>query len=114
MVHDLTNQDRLLHAYTPCVAIVTGAAQGIGLAIAHRLAKDGFDIVVNGRPGSPERLEAVAEEIRRQYGRRAIIAPADVSKESDVIDMVEKTVQELGSVDVVRKNSLDQIFDPFG
>lgn len=100
MVHDLVAQDKLLHAYAPRVAIVTGAAQGIGYAIAHRLAKDGFDVAVNGRPGSSERLETVADELRK-YGRRAIIVPADVSKESDVIDMIEKAVQELGSVDVV-------------
>ena len=85
---------------TPRVAIVTGAAQGIGEAIALRLADDGFDVTVVGTPRNPERLDAVVKAIRAK-GRRAIAFAGDVSLEADIVALVTRTVQELGGIDVV-------------
>ena len=87
-------------SYTPCVAIVTGGAQGIGYGIAKKLADDGFDVAVNDLSAKKQQLEAVVEELRKK-GRRVVAVPGDVSSESDVISMIERTVQELGGVDVV-------------
>ena len=87
-------------SYTPRVAIVTGAAQGIGRAIAHRLAEDGIDVAVNDIPPKLKELEEVVEEVRKK-GRRAIAFAGDVSSEKDVAALVEKTASELGSVDIV-------------
>lgn len=87
--------------YLPRVAIVTGAAQGIGYAIAHRLADDGIDIAVNDISAKMEQLDLVVKELIGK-GRRALAVPADVSSEEDVRLMVEKTASELGSVDIVR------------
>lgn len=86
--------------YSPRVAIVTGGSQGIGYSIVHRLADDGLDIAVNDIASKVEKIEEVVEEIRKK-GRRAIAIPGDVSKEADVQAMIEKTVRELGSLDVV-------------
>jgi NAD(P)-dependent dehydrogenase (short-subunit alcohol dehydrogenase family) len=61
------------------VALVTGAARGIGRAIALRLAADGLDVAVNDIEGSVARLESLVAEIRT-LGRRALAAPADVSE----------------------------------
>jgi short chain dehydrogenase len=83
------------------VAFVTGAARGIGCAIALRLADDGFDVAVNDLPNTPE-LVKVVKEIEAK-GRRAIAMPGDVSNESVVTDMIQQTVRELGSLDVVRR-----------
>jgi len=82
------------------VALITGAARGIGRAIALRLADDGHDIAVNDLPGTPE-LDEVIEMIVKK-GQRAIAIPGDVSDESAVVDMVQSTVKTLGSLDVVR------------
>jgi meso-butanediol dehydrogenase / (S,S)-butanediol dehydrogenase / diacetyl reductase len=81
------------------VALVTGAARGIGRAIALRLAEDGLDVVVNDLPNTPE-LDNVVQEIENK-GRRSIAVPADVSLEADVEKIIEHVVQNLGSLDVV-------------
>ena len=82
------------------VAIVTGAAQGIGRAIALRLAEDGLDICVDDLPSKFDLLNQVVAEIK-QLGRRAIALPCDVTKEQEVKELVEKTVAQLGRLDVV-------------
>lgn len=93
------------------VAIVTGAARGIGRAIALRLADDGHDVAVNDLPGTPE-LDEVIKEIEGK-GRRALATPGDVSDESVVIDMIQRTVNILGSLDVVRSTSSYPPSPPF-
>ena len=60
------------------VALVTGSTQGIGRAIAERLAQEGADIVVSGSRPS-ERAEETAERVRR-HGRRAAIVTGDISQ----------------------------------
>lgn len=81
-------------SYTPCVALVTGAAQALGLSIALRLADDGFDVAVN-----EEALASVVAQIKAK-GRRAMLLLADVTKE-EVRDMVSGAVDLLGGLDVV-------------
>jgi NAD(P)-dependent dehydrogenase (short-subunit alcohol dehydrogenase family) len=82
------------------VAVVTGAARGIGRGIALRLADDGFDVAVNDLPGTPE-LDEVIKTIEEK-GRRALATPGDVSDESTVTQIVHSVVTTLGSLDVVR------------
>ncbi|ESK86692.1 hypothetical protein Moror_10939 [Moniliophthora roreri MCA 2997] len=65
------------------IALVTGAAQGIGKSIATRLARDGFDVALKDLPTKSEKLQQVAHEIRQQ-GRRSVISVGDVSLEADV------------------------------
>lgn len=84
---------------TTKVALVTGAARGIGRAIALRLAEDGLDVAVNDLPNTPE-LEDVVREIENK-GRRSLAVPADVSLEEDVEKVIQQVVQKLGGLDVV-------------
>ncbi len=83
------------------VALVTGAARGIGRAIALQLARDGADVGVNDV--LPEG-EAVAEEVRA-LGRRAIWLPADVSRSDEVEAMTQRASSELGVVDLLVNNA---------
>ena len=80
------------------VAIVTGAAEGIGRAIATRLAKDGFDLGLFDLPRAQPRLVALAEELKNAHGTRIALAEGDVSKEEDVKRLVDTVVGELGGV----------------
>lgn len=84
------------------VAIVTGAGRGIGRAIATAFAGAGADVALGAR--NLDELEAVAEEVRA-LGRRALVVPTDVSVESEVAALVERTVSELGSLDVLVNNA---------
>jgi meso-butanediol dehydrogenase/(S,S)-butanediol dehydrogenase/diacetyl reductase len=84
---------------TTKVALVTGAARGIGRAIALRLAEDGLDVAVNDLPNTPE-LDDVVREIENK-GRRSLAVPADVSLDEDVEKIIQQVVQKLGSLDVV-------------
>lgn len=85
-------------------AIVTGASQGIGRAIALRLADDGFDIALNDIATKSMELDAVASEINGK-GRQTIVVPADVSVEDEVRGMIATAVRVLGGVDVMIANA---------
>jgi meso-butanediol dehydrogenase / (S,S)-butanediol dehydrogenase / diacetyl reductase len=84
------------------VALVTGAGQGIGRAIALQLAHAGADVAVNDL--APEAAEAVAAEVRA-LGRRALAVAADVSQVAQIDAMVGRTVAELGALDVLVNNA---------
>ncbi|OJA16702.1 hypothetical protein AZE42_11174 [Rhizopogon vesiculosus] len=93
------------------VALVTGSAQGIGRAIAIRLARDGFDVALNDLPVKNAVLEDLAAELRRgeesegSYSPRTCIVVGDVSKEDEVKRMIDTVVDELGSLDVMVANA---------
>jgi 3-oxoacyl-[acyl-carrier protein] reductase len=85
------------------VALVTGAQQGIGRAIALALAADGADVGVNYLDDRTA-AETVAGEVRGR-GRRAVLAPGDVSRAEDAQRMVEAVATALGPLDVLVNNA---------
>jgi len=84
------------------VAIVTGGGRGIGRAIAVAFAEEGADVTVASRT-LPE-VEESAAMIRAQK-RRALATLADVSNAQDVTNMVQRTIQEFGTVHILVNNA---------
>ena len=85
------------------VALVTGAQQGIGRAIAVALARDGADVGVNFLDDA-KAAEGVAGEIRG-LGRRAVTVQGDVSQTASVQGMVKTVVDALGPPDILVNNA---------
>ena len=95
---------------TPSVALVTGATEGIGRAIAFALGRAGYRVGVCAR--TPSRLRDLLEELS-QTGITAAGHPADVGLASDVEGMAEKVTATLGPVDVLVNNAGVALLKPF-
>ena len=80
------------------VALVTGAAKGMGHDICLTLAREGADLALAAREIPP--LEALRAEVE-QLGRRALIVPCDVTDEAAVEKMVARSVEAFGRIDIL-------------
>jgi len=87
---------------TSRVALVTGGGRGIGRAIVLRLAKDGLRVAVGARTAAQVEETAAAA---RASGAAALPLAIDVTDPASVADAIERTVSELGPVDVVVNNA---------
>ncbi len=84
------------------VAIVTGSARGIGKAIALKLARDGYHVVIS------DILEEPAKETAKEIealGVKSLVVVADVSKAEDAQKLIDQTVEAFGQVDVLVNNA---------
>jgi glucose 1-dehydrogenase/3-oxoacyl-[acyl-carrier protein] reductase len=93
------------------VALVTGAAQGIGRGIARTLASEGADVIVNDIHCSVQ-AEELSKEIQNT-GRRATVIQADVSSREQVERMFEKAWCEMGGIDILINNAGIETVVPF-
>lgn len=98
------------------VAVVTGAAQGIGKAIAMSLAKQGASVVVADL--NVEKAKHVADQIAGEMGQRAIAIKMDVADKQSVQAMVDQAIKEFGQIDIlvnnagiIRRGSLETMTD---
>ena len=86
------------------VAHITGAARGIGKAIALRLAQDGHNIAVSDLPVMRDELEVTRKDVE-SHGVRAVALTGDVSDHDSVRRLVADTADQLGSLDVMVANA---------
>lgn len=88
---------------TNTTALISGASQGIGKAIALRLAQSGADIALNVRRAD-ERSEEVQRSIEAM-GRRCVVVPCDVANIDAMRDAIDRLQSELGSLDILVNNA---------
>ena len=93
------------------VAIVTGAATGIGKAIATALAADGRRVVVN-HLDTPDLADAVVAAIE-SVGGKAFAVAADLGERDDYVALVDATFERFGSWDIVVNNAAVALVKPF-
>lgn len=83
-------------------ALVTGASQGIGRAIALAFAREGANVAVTAR--SRDKLDSLVDEAR-SAGARALAIPADIGVESEVTHIADTAVKQFGGVDILVNNA---------
>jgi NAD(P)-dependent dehydrogenase (short-subunit alcohol dehydrogenase family) len=87
---------------TDKVALVTGASRGIGRYLAAGLARYGADLIITGRTVS--QLEEAAQEIR-QFGRRCLVVPMDITQKADIEKGVDQAFRHFGRIDILVNNA---------
>jgi NAD(P)-dependent dehydrogenase (short-subunit alcohol dehydrogenase family) len=92
------------------VALVTGANSGIGKTVAERLARAGYDLVINYKVGE-DRAEELVRGLQSRGGQ-AVAIYADVSLAADVEAMFEKTLRKFSRLDALVNNAGVQVFKP--
>lgn len=85
------------------IAIVTGAAQGLGAALALRLAQEGAHVAVADLKA--ESAQQTADAIQQQTGRRTLAVACDVTREDQVAALMQRTVSEFGRLDILVSNA---------
>ncbi|HEV8583963.1 MAG TPA: SDR family NAD(P)-dependent oxidoreductase [Methylomirabilota bacterium] len=85
------------------VALVTGASLGIGKGIARVLAREGCDVAICAR--RKDVLEAAAEEIRKETGRKVLAIPADLTRREDAETFVNGAARHFGRIDILVNNA---------
>ena len=86
-------------------ALVTGSTQGLGLAVARRLASNGCDIVLHGL-GDPNAMSLVQQQIETECGVRTMFSSADLSSPAAIEKMIDTVQKTLGSIDILINNAV--------
>ena len=92
-------------------ALITGSTQGLGYAMAERLAAEGCNIVLNGF-GDPDDIERKRQHLADAHGVRAVHHAADLAQPAQIADLVETTQQTFGAVDILINNAVVRHFSP--
>ncbi len=85
-------------------ALVTGSTGGIGHALADALAAEGVNVVLNGL-GDPAAIEAARAKMAKDHGVTVLYHGADMTKPSEIADMVAYAVKEFGRLDILINNA---------
>lgn len=90
------------------VAVITGGDSGIGRAVAIAYAREGADCVLSYLPEEQQDAETTAALVR-DAGRTAVLAPGDLREETACVDLLARTIDELGRLDVLVVNAAHQM-----
>jgi 3-hydroxybutyrate dehydrogenase len=96
-----TQAQRTLEGKT---AIVTGSTSGIGLAVAKKLAGQGANVTLNGF-GNKSEIQDLVSKISQEFKVKATYHGADISKPSEIRDLIAHTTKEFGAVDILVNNA---------
>ncbi|KXA99995.1 short-chain dehydrogenase [candidate division MSBL1 archaeon SCGC-AAA259O05] len=88
---------------TEKTALITGASSGIGRETARILSRDGADVAIAAR--RIKELEKIANKIEERYDAEALAIQTDVREEKQVRSMIDKTIEQFGSLDIVVNNA---------
>ena len=86
------------------VALITGSTSGIGLGIAHALAAEGVNLVINGF-GDANEIEKIRQEIAIKNNVDVLYHGADMTKPDTIADMMEQTIKKFGRLDILVNNA---------
>ena len=89
------------------VALITGGDSGIGRAVALAFAREGTDVLISYLNEDSDAEETA--RVVREAGRKAVIAPGDISEEAHCRSLVERAVSELGTLDILVNNAAYQM-----
>ncbi len=100
------------------VALITGGDSGIGRAVAVLYAREGADVAISYMPEEQEDAQETRDAVEKE-GRKCVLMPGDLTDQSYCEEIIEKTVKELGKLDILvsnaawqnRKESLDEVTD---
>ncbi len=93
------------------IAIITGASQGIGKAIAETYSRHGAKIILCAR--NEEKLKKVADEIENSTKNETMAIACDVSIKSDVLNVVDRVIEKYSRIDILVNNASIQEYVPF-
>jgi NAD(P)-dependent dehydrogenase (short-subunit alcohol dehydrogenase family) len=88
------------------VALITGGDSGIGRAVALAYAREGADVVISYLSEESDARETV--RLVESAGRRALAIPGDIGEEAHCLDLIDRTVKELGGLDILVNNAAYQ------
>jgi NAD(P)-dependent dehydrogenase (short-subunit alcohol dehydrogenase family) len=95
------------------VAVVTGGDSGIGRAVALAYAREGADVVIAYLEAEEEDAQATAKLVQ-DAGRKALLVPGDLTSEDVCQQLIDKSVEEFGRIDVLVNNAAYQMTQPGG
>ena len=96
---------------TPPVALITGASQGIGRAIAMKFAEAGYAMALAAR--RQDVLQNVAAQVGKSYNVPVLVAPTDLRKPEQIAGLVSRTIENFGKIDVLANNAGVLYVKPF-
>ena len=92
-------------------ALITGSTSGIGLGIAEKLASEGANIILNGF-GEAQAIAKQRHELAEKYGVQVRYQGADLSKPTEIEQMMQAVLAEFGCVDILVNNAGIQYVAP--
>jgi NAD(P)-dependent dehydrogenase (short-subunit alcohol dehydrogenase family) len=95
------------------VAVITGGDSGIGRAVAIAFAREGADVAIAYLPDEEQDARTTAELVEKA-GRRAVRIPGDLTEERACQEVIDRTVRELGRIDILVNNAAYQMAQPEG